>query len=61
MRSDGHMNGHATGHIHRAIAYALVTLGGLLAMVLVLRAYMEAAAIDETAQYLEASVSNYSR
>jgi hypothetical protein len=63
MRSDGHlhghMNGHRSGHVHRAIAYGLVSLAGLLACVIMLRAYGEAAGLDETTRYLEASVSTF--
>jgi hypothetical protein len=44
------------GHIHRGIAYALVTLGGACLFMLVLYAHMETAATLETAKHLEASV-----
>lgn len=60
MRSNpnGHAKGHMTGHLHRALAYGLVSVAGLIACALVLRAHMEVAAIGEEARLLEASVSS---
>jgi hypothetical protein len=55
------MNGHRSGHVHRAIAYGLVSLAGLLACVIMLRAYGEAAALEETARHLEAAAASYER
>lgn len=44
-----------TGHIHRALAYAFLFLGGTLTLALVMRAHTASVMLDEEATHLEAS------
>lgn len=47
------MKNITTSYFHQGIAFALVALGGLLAIVIVMEAQINAAMIDEQATHLE--------